>query len=488
MIDPILYWNDVALEANKEDHTSASSGENQQGPVRSSRALCLTHLAIHDAYFTVNGVATIPMAAPKALYLNAPPTFAGGNTLETRSSAVSGAASSVLMNLYSRQRGMIEDKLRGIAALNGWNSAAFEFGRQVAAMILALRTGDEAMLGGDENYAPSMDRFRHRQDPYNPSQGFAGSTAGKMKTFALSAWQTLAPPPVTAPLGGAPYLANLTEVIRKGGAAALNTTTRTPEETMIGYFWAYDGASKIGTPPRLYNQIVAVVARKMNNTEAENARLFALVNAAMGDSGIAAWHYKYCFDFWRPILGVREHDLATGPAAVADPFINPPCDPYWRPLGGQKSNQNLPTFTPNFPAYPSGHATFGASSLEMMRRFYREFRGLVFNDSQADNISFEFVSDEQDGKTVDSDGSIRTRHKRNFSSLAQAIYENSVSRIFLGVHWRFDGTTGANMNQMLAATDDIGGVPLGRKIAKDIYESGLKQNATPVVAPADTCL
>ena len=68
-------------------------------------------------------------------------------------------------------------------------------------------------------------------------------------------------------------------------------TKRKVDETVIGVYWGYDGAAKLGTPPRLYNQIMRRVAIARNDSEADNARLFALVNVAMGDawaSGLGA--------------------------------------------------------------------------------------------------------------------------------------------------------------------------------------------------------
>ena len=131
MQDPILFWNEVALEANKEDHTAPAMGESQLGPTLSSRAICLVHLAIHDAYFGVRGILEIPMPAPQKLYLASQPTFAV-NTLATRSAAVSGAAATILSTLYSRQRTMFERKIADLCAMNGTDDAAFEFGRRVA--------------------------------------------------------------------------------------------------------------------------------------------------------------------------------------------------------------------------------------------------------------------------------------------------------------------------------------------------------------------
>jgi vanadium chloroperoxidase len=52
-MDPILYWNEVALEANR---ISFTNGKNEQpGPTLSSRALAIVHLAMYDAYAGVQG-------------------------------------------------------------------------------------------------------------------------------------------------------------------------------------------------------------------------------------------------------------------------------------------------------------------------------------------------------------------------------------------------------------------------------------------------
>src|SRR2546430_5801322 len=52
-------------------------------------------------------------------------------------------------------------------------------------------------------------------------------------------------------------------------------TLRTPEQTQIGIFWAYDGTPSLCAPPRLYNQIVAQIADQMDTEAVELARLMA---------------------------------------------------------------------------------------------------------------------------------------------------------------------------------------------------------------------
>ena len=109
------------------------------------------------------------------------------------------------------------------------------------------------------------------------------------------------------------------------------------------------------------------------------------------------------------------------------------------PLGAPASNLAGPNFTPPFPAYPSGHAGFGGALFETMRRFYG-----------TDHIGFTFVSDEFNGTTHDSDGTVRPYMPRSFSTLSQAEEENGQSRIYLGIHWVFDKTEGIRQGQRVA--------------------------------------
>src|SRR5690606_5093058 len=132
----------------------------------------------------------------------------------------------------------------------------------------------------------------------------------------------------------------------------ITPTSRTKEETEIGLFWGYDGSNGIGVPPVMYNQTTQTIAKQEHNSTVENARLFALVNIALADAGIAAWDSKYYHNLWRPIVAIRNADLDghEDTQRIAD----------WTPLGAPASNVSGKNFTPPFPAYPSGHATFGA--------------------------------------------------------------------------------------------------------------------------------
>jgi hypothetical protein len=159
------------------------------------------------------------------------------------------------------------------------------------------------------------------------------------------------------------------------------------------------------------------------------ARLLALVNVSMADTAIAVWESKYFYQYWRPVTGIRESDPGSGPSGAGDGNPATVGDLTFTPLGAPASNLTGPNFTPPFPSYPSGHGGFGGALFQTLRNFYH-----------TDNIAFTFTSDEFNGTTRDNNGNIRPLMPRSFSSLSQAEEENGQSRIYLGIHWKFDKT------------------------------------------------
>jgi len=192
-------------------------------------------------------------------------------------------------------------------------------------------------------------------------------------------------------------------------------------------------------PPRLYNQIAVQLALARGVNAVELSRLLALANTAMADAGISIWESKYHYQFWRPITGIRESDPGFGPTGLGDGNADTVCDPTYSPLGAPASNLEGPNFTPPFPAYPSGHAGFGGALFQTLRTFFG-----------TDDIAFTFVSDEFNGITRDNGGNIRPLLPRTFTSLSQAEEENGQSRIYLGIHWRFDKTQAIAQGERVA--------------------------------------
>lgn len=478
MMDPILFWNEVSLEANRVSHTNGK-GE-QTGPTLSSRALAIVHLAMYDAFAGVSG------NPPDLPHYLTPGPVPGASA----DAAVAAAAHATLSKLFPSQKPFFDQKHLEAGLAGPGLNAGHEFGLAVAQKLLDDRKDDPD--ASDDGYAASMARGAHRVDPDNPGQGYHAPYYGaKSKCFAVTdRWELAAPPQP----GDAEYIQALREVRSKGIAPELMGTVpsidalplppftrRTVNQTLIGIYWGYDGAKGLGTPPRLYNQIVRVIAAAQGSTVAENARLFALVNVAMADAGILAWDQKYCHDFWRPVVGIREHDVSLGPTGTGNNDIDNDSHTLWLPLGAPNTNSTAKNFTPPFPAYPSGHATFGAAAFHMTRLFY----GIAPGNRAPDNLfdGLTFVSEEFNGVNTDNKETVRPRHTRNFpDGLWQMIEENGRSRVYLGVHWVFDAfaVTGSG-NVDLA--QNVGGVPLGLTIAEDIFNgaraAGLSKSMVP---------
>lgn len=423
-IDPILEWNLIALDAAAEDCNYPELGKEQPGPTRTARGLAMVHAAMFDAANSI-----VPQYQPYLIHIPG----ARGASLDA---AVARAAHDVLVALYPRQTPIFDEKLaeslgrirRPVERMRGQMVGAI-----AARIILWARQND----GSDDDmpYEPGMLPGDHRADPLHPDQGYLTPLWGKVTPFAITSPEDfpITPPP---PLDSPEYSEAYNEVKEVG---RVDSELRTEEQEIIGVFWAYDGTPGLGAPPRLYNQIVRVIAEQQGNGVLENARLFALVNLAMADAGIACWNDKYRYSFWRPIVGIREADPGTGPSGFGDGNPDTEGEIDWEPYGAPASNASGTNFTPPFPACGSGHATFGASALHLVARFYG-----------TDEISFDFTSDEFNGITTDQFGNVRPVVTRHYDRLSDAIEENGQSRIYLGIHWRFDKTCGIDQGTAIA--------------------------------------
>ena len=435
----------MSLDAVKMDFASPTPADppspQQPGPTYLARALAIVHLAMHDAFIGIRGT------DPSKTYINYSPATPGTTDLQAAQAAVAAAACLTLIAMFSKQKDFFlakhQEFLVGVPDTDPEIARGLAWGKLVAERILASRKSDGSDASNDQ-YAPSTLPYRHRADPLTPSQGFLGPLWGKVAPFGinnLNAVITALPNPVTLP----EYATDFDEVKGKGRDQG---GTRTIDETNIGLFWAYDGARNIGLPPRLYNQAVrAIIEKKGGVTELQNAKIFAMANVAMADAGIQAWHEKYKHNFWRPVLGLREADAGWGPSGLGDKNPATSGDPYWRPLGAPRTNSSGPaSFTPPFPAYPSGHATFGTAAFKVVQ--------IAF--SLPDTFAFDLVSDELNGISVGATG-IRPLHKRSLT-IRKAIDENVLSRVYLGVHWKFDGLKGQQIGEAIA-TKIVGAFP-----------------------------
>lgn len=450
-LDSLHRWNLIAINASGLDHTPVAPGDprvfgEQLGPGRASRAMAIVHIAIFDSVNAVLGGynSYTGVRAPR-----------GATSLDA---AIAQAAHDTLVALFPSQAASFDSLLAGdLALIKNKNEKAngIDLGQRASAAILAMRVGDgaqtpEPLVNIDH---PTSDLAgRWRQDPISLIPLALGGHWGECTPFVVdSTSQFRVPPPPD--MTSYDYATAYNEAKQLGGDGVTTPTLRTAEQTFIGTFWAYDGTPSLCAPPRLYNQITVHIADQMKLNAVDLARFLALVNTAMADAGMSIWESKYFYDLWRPITGIRESDLGTGPTGTGDGNPQTMGDPTFTPLGAPASNLAGPNFTPPFPAYPSGHAGFGGALFQTMRRFFG-----------TDAIAFTFVSDEFNGNTRDSNGNLRPYMPRSFTSLSQAEEENGQSRIYLGIHWSFDKTQGIAQGRRVADyVFDNAFTPLGKK-------------------------
>lgn len=435
--DVVHRWNTIAIDASGLDHTPPAAGDprvfgEQLGPGRSSRAMAIVHVAVFEAVNAIAGGYRSFVGLRAAT---------SGTSMDA---AVAQAAHDTLVSLYPSQANTFHRRLaEELLRVRDWRALlrGVELGHRAAVAVLARVRGDgsdhsEPIYG--EDFVASDAAGWWRKDPVSQSPIALGAHWGTVRPFVLSSAAAFRIPPPPA-MDSAAYTAAYEEVKALGGDGVASVTIRTPDQTKTGIYWAYDGTPSLCAPPRLYNQIAVTIADQRATPMVALARLLALVNVAMADTGIAAWESKYHYQLWRPVTGIRESDAGTGPSGTGDGNDDTIGDPGWTPLGAPASNLSGPNFTPPFPAYPSGHAAFGGALFQTLRNFFG-----------TDAIAFTFTSDELNGVTRDNQGNVRPLEPRSFASLSQAEEENGQSRIYLGIHWAFDKTEGIAQGRRVA--------------------------------------
>ncbi|MFI6780464.1 carbohydrate binding domain-containing protein [Micromonospora sp. NPDC050276] len=400
--DPILYWNGVLLSTYKALDLP---------PTSSSREAAILHAAMHDAAVSVTGVGNpyrvrVPVSYPGTMDNVVAPSL---------HAAIDRAAYDVLTALYGGQGQSYAQALASAVALrpSGVNAAEVARGDTVGAAAATANLQARANDGSGNNTPYQLDGV---PGSWRPTNGKAAVSPnwGLVTPFALTSGRQFRP---GLPAGASDYDNLLdkeeydTQVREVRDYGGRTSSLRTADQTQIAFFWANDLGGTYKPPGQLFAH-TRIVAEQRKLGILANARLFGLVALSLADAAIAAWDAKYqtSIDLWRPVTAI---EATEGPG--------------WQPLS--QTREGVP-YTPAFPAYVSGHATFAGAWSAVMKGFFG-----------TDAIAFDATTDDPHAVRV-------VRHMTGFDHAAE---ENALSRIYLGVHYRFDAEAGLSTGRSVGA-------------------------------------
>jgi hypothetical protein len=302
-----------------------------------------------------------------------------------------------------------------LAARLGKNPSGFvrrgaALGAQVAKEVLAWRAKDGWVVSPFPAYVePPLPGKYQPTPPNNPTSTFTHLQNAKPLAL-LTSTQFLPPPPPS--LTGDRYAADLNEVMAIGKS---DSNTRTEEQTAIARTWAgiaTNGAGSATNFMSIWNSIARDAAKERRLSLVETARVFVLVNVSVHDDLQTTQASKFIYGLWRPATAIRQADTDLNDKTEADPT--------WLPL----------LTTPPYPSYAGNLAGIGAAAARALELAFHT-RNLPVTATWKQSGGLPDVV-------------------REFDGFWQAAEQMSESRIYGGIHYRFDQVAGQQIGKSTA--------------------------------------
>lgn len=406
----LISWNEKLL--------AAAEAEDGFLTLKGLRSVAMAHAAIHDALSAIHGRYRLLVGVAAA---------PGADSL----AAAARAGFAIAVDQYPKRRAEWELELQSWLARVPDGAAkglGVAVGDAAALAILESRRGD----GWDRE-------VEYRWQPMAPGvyaefTAHSGTPAGfvfgagwaKARPFVLaSPDQFRSPPP--PPIASEAYTRAFREVRRLG---AFESPARTRDQTHLAFWWKEFVESS-------HNRLAREVVGEENLDLVEAARFFALLEMSIYDAYVAVFDNKFHYNHWRPYTAIR------WAANDGNPDTEP--DPEW---------DNAHRHTYAFPSYPSAHGTASAAAMAVFAATFGGDRPVVMTTREVDRAGPFSGKIPVDPVT------------RSFPSFAAAAEECALSRIYLGIHFRYDSEEGTR---------------LGRAVGTYVVEHALRpvQSATP---------
>jgi membrane-associated phospholipid phosphatase len=403
--DMAIAWNERVLTiAEAEDHFLTLKGV---------RTAAMMHAAMHDALNAVHRryrhyvyTTDTPRANPVA--------------------AAAQAAYEVAVSQYPGKRADFDAELQLWLASIGADRRDLDpgivLGREVATAVLSQREGDGWNTEtGYQLHTIGPGVYAEFPEHSGTPSGFVfGAGWAVAKPFALtSPGQFRSPPPPD--IASDAYTAAFDEVKELG---RFQSASRTADQTHIALWWK-DFAENS------HNRLVRELLSTNDIDLWDATRLFALLNMSIMDSYISSFENKFHYNHWRPFTAIRWADNDGNPATAADPD--------W-------TNTHRHTYP--FPSYPSAHGTACAAAMTVIAETFGERRAFTMTTTAVNEAGPMSPMIPMDPPT------------RSFDSFSAAAMECALSRVYLGIHFRYDSLEGNRLGK------EIGNYALANRLTR----------------------
>ncbi|HMQ07046.1 MAG TPA: phosphatase PAP2 family protein [Saprospiraceae bacterium] len=403
--NPVVRWNEIALELaakynlipppNPDGTYTLPSAANPTGPPRfpfahppyTSRMLAHLSVAQFDGLITawhfkykynIQGHHHINSRVEPVYTDNSLPPFPSDGAV------IAEVSRRILKAFFPLEHGYLDsvyfDHLEVLANCGLFVSndidAGIQIGEQISAMVMQRAASDgmgqaqSPRIISDSIRDAAQTRFGwhwvNMESPVRPV-GLVPSY-GKVRMWSVPVVTLVRSVPPPAP-GSAEFNRDADEL--KNIAKNLSNTQR-----KIANWWE-DGLGSY-TPPGHWNRLAKEFCLKYKLNPLRTARVFAYMNMAIQDAGIACWDTKYFYHYPRPIQTIPGFKTILG--------------------------------TPNFPAYTSGHSTFSAAGAEVLAYIFPQ----------------------------------EASYCRDWAE------EAAISRVYGGIHYRFDAEAGIEQGRKVA--------------------------------------
>jgi hypothetical protein len=382
--DAVTDWNAIAIQiiANAPCPAAPCASPPVHPGATGLLDSAMVQAAVYDAVESITG-----RFRPYAVHVPG----ASGST----AAAVAKAAHDVLVNRFPSLTGSLDMTYHAYLAAHSLpeSDPGVAVGAAAAAGIIALRANDGSFppnpppfTGGTAlgEWRPTPSFQPGPPAPFSPMLAPWLATVTPFTLKSPSQFRPVPPPPLTSQR----YATAYNEV--KAMGARFNSA-RTMDQTNMALFFFLNYQV-------LWNRVARDIATAHQLSIDDSARLFALVNLAMGDAVITAWDTKLHFVFWRPLTAIQEGDNDGNPGTVGDPD--------WQPLINN----------PNYPDYTSGANNVTGAATRSLALFFG-----------TDEMDFTL-------HTTNATAPVQTLDYHRFSDVAHDVVN---ARIWEGIHFRF---------------------------------------------------